>query len=224
MKNCYLLLLPLAICLLLNSCSKDLSLSCNPDIDKWAKENLSNFDNRPREDLTMLPIKKARAIYRGLPNEKKSMLWTLKVEEYSRSERLTGEEKDDYEQLLDIIPLFYGEQRIKDSSYKVVETWEKQMRDIHGWTDEKIFWSSCTWMTKEEYQRSTILQIKYSNPETKGGFDPSPPPEEEDKDCECIYDIGCGGGLKCDKKTQKKCQEVYDCGIVGTSPCTGICL
>lgn len=204
------------------ACSDNLSLSCDPQINDWAEKNISHFTKSDRNELTNLPLNKARAIYRGLTNEHKASLWQLKVEDYIKTEGLIGDEKNSYSQLLQIIPQLYGKGRIEDDTYLAIEVWEQKMREDYNWTDEDLFWSSCTWMTKEEYQKALVLQYRYYGRTTKSGGGPEINDDDEKTECECIWNIGCGGGLSCERLPDP-CEVIQDCGILGSSNCKGVC-
>lgn len=169
-----------------------------------------------------LPLNKARAIYRGLPNERKATLWQIKINDYVIDKGLHGEEKSAYCELLQIIPLLYGSNTIQKEAYVIIEDWEKMMREKYGWMDEDIFWSSCTWMTKNEYEKAQVLQYRYYGRSTKSPGGPGISSDDEMIECECIWNIGCGGGMTCERKPDP-CEHIQDCGILGSSNCKGVC-
>lgn len=99
-----------------------------------------------------------------------------------------------------------------------IKIWEKTMREKWGWDDEKIYFSSCTWLTREEYylciQMQTEIRVRAIDE----------PSQDEIKECDCHYSLGCPGMLSCEKHSPKGCTEIKDCGIVGSSYCDGVCM
>lgn len=197
------------------SCDKEARLSCDPSIDRWAKEMTVYYSTADRKELVSLPLNRVRAIYRGFPTEKKAELWHEKIRAYSTT--LTGSELEAYLQLSSIINHIYTSEPSEDYEEEI-KKWEKEMRENFGWNDDKIFFSSCTWLTKEEYylcfQIQTEIRVRSIHE----------PAQNEIKECECHYNIGCPGMLLCEKHSPKGCTEIKDCGIVGSSYCNGVCM
>lgn len=211
MKKSFLLFLSL---LPIISCSKE-HLSCNPEVERWAKMNIEYYSNASREELVNMPLNRVRAIYRGFSDEKKANLWLEKINSYSSI--LEGQEKESYLELKKIVAEYYCTPGGKKSIDDLVSRWEEQMRSRFGWDDETLFFASCTWLTYDEYILASLMQYQ----EIQIRYDPI---NDKIDDCECIYNIGCPGGFSCEKNTPQGCNEVVDCGIVGTSPCKGICM
>ena len=209
MKKYYFLIV---IMVLASSCSIDY-LSCDAGINRWAMQNTEYYSSASRTELVNLPLKRLRAVYRGFSNEKKASLWHDKVHQYSQY--LSGIEKEAYLELDSIIDAVYLKNTDKEITEEMINLWEEKMRNIFLWNDNDIFYSSCTWLSYEEYVIASILQYE----ETQTRLDHN---QNEIQDCECRHNNGCPGSMSCEK-LPKGCNEVQDCGIVHNSICNGTC-
>ena len=85
-------LLLLIACVFASSCTTT-KLSCDNDVNIWAKEHLATYLDATRSEIVSLPLSRQRAIYRGLSPEKKSSLWKAKISYLIECNLFTSEEK-----------------------------------------------------------------------------------------------------------------------------------
>lgn len=212
MKNTIKLLLPLLF--LICSCATE-KLSCNKNINKWAKENVSYYQNSSRDELVSLPWSAQQAIFNGLSSEKKVELWLIKKDYLLKSDSYSTEEKEEIINLFNHLkPEVYNNKRAKEEYNRFVDIWEAKMRTEFDWDDETLFFAVCTWMTRDEFIASTGYDDVFV---TKGNGD-------HNLNCNCRYTIYCEGrlhGSLCDHGSM--CEEVGGCGVTGTSACNGVC-
>lgn len=69
------LLLSILAGMFILSCGKEPKLSCIPEIDLWAKENIDYYESSEFDEMITLPLSRQRAIFRGFSPEKKVSLW-----------------------------------------------------------------------------------------------------------------------------------------------------
>ena len=211
MKNTIALL---SFLLLICSCATE-KLSCNKNIDKWAKENVIYYQNSSRDELVSLPWSAQQALFNGMSSEKKVELWLIKKDYLLNSSSFSPEEKKEIINLFDHLkPEVYSNKKANAEYHRFTENWEARMRTDFNWDDEILFFAVCTWMTRDEFIASTGYDDKIV---TKGNGD-------DTNNCNCRYTIYCEGrihGEQCDHGAN--CDEVGGCGITGTSSCNGIC-
>ena len=212
MKELSVLLVSLC---LLTACEK--RLSCDPKVDKWAKDNVDYYNFAGREELAELPMSRARAIYVGLSPERKVQLWQDKLQLVRDMNILTNEEFGEYSKLFHFLkPEHYETAAGRREFNNFADKWQKKMKEQYGWDDEKIFLLSHLWMTEQEFYES----IMYDNILVKS----SPIVTDKPVNCECLYSVYCrtsGTGSIC--ATYPTCRIVSGCGIAGNSNCNGTC-
>lgn len=64
-------------CIVLCSCN-DQVLSCNEEINSWAKQNVTLFEHAERVEIVSLPFSRQRAFFNGLSPMKKVELWRFR--------------------------------------------------------------------------------------------------------------------------------------------------
>ncbi|MCM1176815.1 MAG: hypothetical protein NC308_06860 [Clostridium sp.] len=62
------------------SCSKTPRLSCSPEINAWAIDNVDYYETVCRDEFIELPLSKQRAVYVGVTGKKKVQLWQEKLD------------------------------------------------------------------------------------------------------------------------------------------------
>lgn len=199
------------------SCQK--TLSCDPVIDAWAKENLEYYSNAGRNEIVALSMSRQMAIYRGLTSEKKVELWKAKKHLVHQSGILSEAEYNDYSRLFDYMkPYHYDSAKGMQELRNYAGEWKALMQDKYSWDEEKLFVFSHIWMTRQEFLQAILCDSVI----TKGNGAPG---THGDGTCDCSYSIYCqtsGLGRVCSDKDKCK-QGDGGCGIVGSSNCTGIC-
>lgn len=199
------------------SCVK--TLSCDSVVDEWAKENLGYYSTASRNEIVLLPLSRQQAIYRGLSAERKFELWQIKKDLVYKSGVLSDEEYEDYVKLFNFMqPVHYEDEKGVKLLNAYAEKWMETMVTKHFWGDDQLFEFSHIWMTKEEFTNAVLSDNILTKSVSLPGL-------EAEVICNCIYSIYCktsGLGSIChDSPSCKSGDE--ECGIVGTSNCTGTC-
>lgn len=209
-RSIFILFVLFTIC----ACSQ-VKLSCNEEIDRWAKEHITEYECAPRDSMVVLPYSHQRALFNGLSPEKKCELWLIKKDEIMTSEDYSSQEKVSINELFDSLsPKTYTSKTAKNEFLSFASCWEEKMRSVFNWDDERLFFTVCTWMNKVEFFESVRIDELLT---TKGNGDVN-------NDCNCRYDIYCSSRISgeiCDHDSN--CDEVGGCGVFGTSSCNGVC-
>jgi len=245
LHNC--LLTALIIALLFPACGKQLNNSCNPELEEWVITNAPYFKSATVTDYLQLPLDKQRALFPLLSAEKKLALWKRRMIKEQESSLLVGRELEEYLSFLSKLTAFDFSRTGEKQALKKSKAFLNKMREQYAWDEYKEFFYLHTWLTEEEYSEALMLQIQQSlvlsktqmSKEDKAAYievlgviDSSAVDTVEvqddtlsvNRDCECIYDVGCGIGTMrtCDKRIP--CTPVQRCGIIpNNSNCTGIC-
>lgn len=209
------------------SCKKEKQFSCDPEINRWAKENAGRFQDITREKLATLPLALAQAAYRTLPPEKKFELWNEKLDiVYSLWDAPVREMIDDMRTHLSV-DWFDPNTGAIDHDY--INVWEKTM--LTEWMDTTNYvLSFCMIYTEKELDviEKSSVQVEYSwanvpseltekyqsakaPPGGGGGTGP----------CKCKWHSYCSKGEKC---IDDNCNKTLEgCGWGWLEPCYKIC-
>ena len=209
----------LSLMIVLPACQQKLTLSCDPEINNWAQENIQYYVSSTRSEIVSLPLSRQRAIYRGLPGEVKVQLWKEKYEYVKKNNLLSEEELSLFSYLINSLnkEIFEDEEKRKMFN-SFAEQWENIMREQFGWGDDKVFSIACCWMTEDEFAQAVVLDTMLHTRGESGDFNSS-----DKEDCDCRYDIYCQRMSFTECRKNIDCNESDGCGIVGTSSCTGKC-
>ena len=193
-----------------SSCTYGDKFSCDEEIDLWAHQNQEYFESAPRATIVSLPLDLQQAVYVSLSAGRKYELWNYKYQLLLESDALSDAEKQEIKKLFDVLGAnVYKSPRKMKKFESFAQTWADGVVSQYGWDKTKLFYTVCTWMTEDEFNKSALSEI---------GIKDIPPGQEK---CTCIYSIGCGAGFTCNKVS---CQQIVGCGIAGTSNCNGRCL
>lgn len=186
-------------------------LSCNPETDKWAKENIEYYQSASRDELVELSLSKLRALYRGFSKEKIDSLWSWKYSYECKHYALSAEESSFYKTLIDY-------QYVGKTEYQAFsDWWLKTANEKYHWPQEMVFVLGYTWLTEDEYIAASILELAQN---TK--FDIGDNIVQK-ADCECNTDWGCIGlGFDCNVELACNVTEV-GCGLMQMDSCAGLC-
>ncbi len=194
---------------LIVSCTFGDKYSCDKEIDLWAHQNQEFFESAPRSTIVSLPFNLQHAAYVSLSAERKYELWMTKYQYLQDSDELSLDEKLAIKSLFDRLSVdVYDSPRKIRKTESFAKEWADSMIEEFGWDNEKLFYAVCTWMTRDEYNKSILTLLSSKD---------NPPGQEN---CTCIYSIGCGTGLYCQKVS---CKQVIGCGVVGLGYCNGTC-
>lgn len=236
-KSSYLFMAVILMSIAIISCQKEKKLSCDPNINDWAKENLSIYETSDRVDFVALPFFRQKAVYIGLSGDSKIRIWKGKLNLVKQQCLLSNSELIEYTKLINSLkPEYFDTEKGKTELRARTEQWVLKMQKEYSWDEYKIYEYLESWMTEEERTRSFFLE---SVVQTRGdGIDTSlidtipidttvVDTAEVAPPCECRSDIYCKQKRyeECYSDNKKfKCTEVEGCGLWGNDPCTGICI
>ncbi len=218
---------------ILNSCSKEKQeFSCNKKVDSWVKTYKTEVGELSRKQLVTLPPSYQKAIFTSLSKEKKYDLYLEKLNILLKTEYNT-KYKNKIKELLDFIsPEIYDhrvDEKPKDYVISFLNKWENDV--LTKFETDTLMYSIkfCTLMTKKEFDFYLDNYSKIDYSWLKGGdkiLRPTLRPGGGGlgSDCTCSYSIYCSILLTvtCEDGLNS-CRVVWNCGLVGTSKCTGQC-
>ena len=212
----FLVYLSLIYMTLFISCQKQEILSCDPEINEWAINNLSYYENALRDEIVTLPFPKQLAIYVGLSGEKKVSLWKDKFDIVASEDMLTKNQLIHYKKFIDFIePKHFETSQGKVEFDEFASAWEEEMKTIYSCNDETLFLIAYTWMSKEEFNLSVAEYLTKSDIQTG----PNNPVV-----CNCIYSLYCMTSIEGGTCQKGGCKQVdQGCGLMGNSTCNGRC-
>ena len=202
------------------SCSKDGErLSCDPVIDDWAKQNVSMYENITRTDFLKFSLSEQRAIYNGVSGARKVQFWREKLNIIIEHDLLSNGELEIFKEIVEYMnpDHFDDSSQTDDLMTHSQDCVEKLMKE-YGWDDEKVFYYTHTWLTKEEYIDAYLFE---KLAETRSGLQDTIIGGGGARNCECKRSFfGCPALGIC---TDGNCTEVKGCGLLGGEYCTGRC-
>lgn len=223
MKNFFLFLLILTISL--TSCSQnyDEAYSCNEQVDRIVKSNLSKIHLMTRSEWKKLGTDLNVAVFRAFTPEQKVKFWKEKFAEVKALGWSNAEMKHiiKAEQFVDAHSTMFKSFPVSDEVLDEIETffykWTNDAKEKFGW-DKKIAYSIA----------ATGLAVKNRNGDlivpSKNRGNPSLINLSLDSECHCntTSSISCfPNTLFCEKST---CRETSSgCGWVWVSECDGLC-
>lgn len=146
----HLLLTFAMLCLLLNF------------IEAAAQQNLFVYGDITRSEFVKLDMKEQQRIYRDMSAGQKEALWTYKFQISLKDQRLTPSEKQELQNMMDTmeIPGFFDNTG-NLSTEKFIRKWTHKMTGKYGWSEDKLFYYTHTWMTDDElrdYEKARGLE------------------------------------------------------------------
>ncbi len=209
-------------------CKKEENYSCDPEINKWAKENFLCFQNASLDEISTLPPRLQKTAYRTLSAENKYNLWVAKLEDV----KLTWDQpvQKRIEDLLSTIDASWFETESKTINTNYLQAWEHDM--LYSWMDSINYYISfMTLSTIEDFKRlrdnpetidyswlhdETIVRQQIAKSSVPGG--------EPKQDCFCNWDISCGINLNDPCTKTNICEHTNSgCGLLCLYPCKGDC-
>jgi hypothetical protein len=200
--------------ILLSSCNEnvDHEFSHDSTINSWVKANKQEILNYTRKDIKSFSEKKQKAILRVMPANKKKEIWQEKVD-YLLKMNLSKEEK---------VYIKWFAEALKKMDYKAPIS-DKFTEEL----DEKVTIGAKKFNWSKEFVRNSFFKIGDVNlgktdVELKSYQIQSRVGEPETCTCRSSY-WGCTGiNNDCNKPDTCKYANT-DCGVFGTSRCTGYC-
>ena len=210
MKCINLTLLP-AIIIALSSCSPSL-LSCDPDVNLWAKNNLTELYQAQRPEIVAIPLSRQMAIYNGLTSVKKAELWKAKLSLLIDNEDYSITEKKFFSRLIEQL----SPELLSNREDSLIKELDRQAKEVFMTDRQRYFFAVCTWMTEKEYYKA-----HYADAPVLTRFDD--PVNEDLPNCDCRHDIGCFTlGGDCNDKADCN-SKPKGCGFLGYYECNGMC-
>lgn len=222
----------LLVIALLSSCmyscsSEDMIYSCDPDIDKWTKENLSEISAMNRNDLLLYrnEVTLQRSIYAALNPAQKKQVWEEKILEVLNLS-WAEKERQHIVSLLNIIhkyPEFFdanthsNQDGVDLISYK----WIKYAEEELNWKDDIIYAIAMTVNPINVINGNVVIdenvELYPVRLKTRS--------ESIKLDCACHTTSGitvgaCPSGYTC---VTGNCTKVRNCGLLHASQCVGLC-
>ncbi|MCI2229190.1 bacteriocin fulvocin C-related protein [Polaribacter sp. MSW13] len=200
--------------LFFTSCSEsvDHEFSYDSKINAWVKTNKKEILNYSRDDIKLFSEKKQKAILRIMPANKKKEIWQEKVD-YILKMNLSKEEKV-------FLKLF-------TETFKEIDYKSPISKEFTEELDKKVTLGAKKFNWSKEFVHNTFFTIKDVNLvendfvskedklEARGG---------EQDNCNCTPSFWGCTGYNNDCSKPDKCETNNgDCGVWGTSNCTGYC-
>ena len=120
-------------------------------IAAFTLQGLVAYGDIPRREFVKLDMNEQKSIYRDMTAEQKEALWEYKFQVSLKDQRLSSAEKQELEKIAEKISNlgFYG--NAGDSSTEnFIRKWTHRMIEKYGWSDDKLFYYTYTWMTDDE--------------------------------------------------------------------------
>lgn len=224
------LFLPIAILsiMLLMSCTKQEKIySCDSELNEWVAKHSDDFHGITRTQLATLPPSIQKVIYRTLTGSEKYNLWMEKLN-IVKNNTLYSDLSSEITDLTEKIDIDWYESDLQESlntnDSVFLNNWEDQVLNSGKIDSTDYIINFCTLMTANEID----LLLNYSEsldhswivgldlPSITSSLKAAP------QDCSCRYDIYCNIFLA-EECEEGGCTQVYDCGLVGSSKCKGLC-
>jgi len=205
------------------SCAKDETFSCDPDANKWAKENYAAIQQMSRVDfLSIGNLVYQRAAYNALTPDQRQSFWIEKMEKVLRIE-WTEQESQHIQSLFELIKanVFMFSEKRDENDFEKIEIelyrWTEYAQEELKW-DRSLLYAICGTLQEmnEDKKIDTYLQI-------------SPNVKNRGESCECSETSDwCNDGImptninvKCKKGV---CEySSLGCGFFLLYDCNGKC-
>jgi len=202
------------ISLLSISCAKEY-YSCTPSVNEWVKQHKAMYANIPRSQLASFDRDKQSGLFVSFTPQQKARIYQEKYDYLMGLEILSQKEKEQLTKLFQLVtPEIYQNEANRTKFNILANEWEKETKELLGWSDSEIFLHTHTWLTLEEIEDVITRNMSYMG-EVAFGRKPN---------CTCLYDTYCWFlSLGTETCAYGNCEEVLECGIVGNSNCKGLC-
>ena len=137
----------LGVILSVASCGNDEEFfSCDPEVDTWAKSNITEIQEMSREDfLAIGDLVYQKAAYVAMREEQRNEIWMTKLKDVLQLEGWTREEEQHIESLISFIgkneSLFANSEtkHERDQFELFMHVWVEYAEEVLGWDRETIF-------------------------------------------------------------------------------------
>lgn len=129
------------------------------------------YDGMKRSEFVKLDMNKQKEIYSEMTSGQKKALWDYKLSVSLEDERLNSGEKQELEKLWSNLdtPGFFDDPA---AFQKAIGKWSHRMISKYGWSGDKLYYYTSTWMTEEELREYRELKgIKDSPLSLSSGLD-----------------------------------------------------
>lgn len=227
MKKILIPIVILSVMLLLSCTKQEKIYSCDSELNEWAAKHSDDFHGITRAQLATLPPSIQKAIYRTLTGSEKYNLWVEKLI-IVKNNTLYSDLSSEIAVLTEKIDIDWYERDLRESldanDSIFLYNWENQVLNSGKIDSTDYIINFCTLMTANEIDmllnNSERLDhswiVTFNLPSITTSLKAAP------QDCSCRYDIYCNIFLAEECK-EGGCTQVYDCGLVGSSKCKGLC-
>lgn len=128
-----------------------------------AQQDFEVCDGFTRSEFVRLDMNKQKDIYSGMTFEQKKALWDYKLGVSLEDERLTSGEKQELEKLWSNLgtPGFFDDPAAFQDA---IGKWSHRMITKYGWSGDKLYYYTSTWMTEEELREYRAVKGIKDNP------------------------------------------------------------
>lgn len=226
-----LLLIVSVFFVLLTACQKEAVYSCDPSVDKWAKDNLNHIQQMMRADFIKInDIPHQKAAFRAFLPEQRKAIWIIKLTEVLTL-NWSENERRHIESLLVILNKYDG----IFSNNLTEQQHDQYLIDAYRWAEyatESLGWDKAViraiagnpnkMLTKAGMlaQNSQGRRIVKTRSESGGKADCECNLSSSPDDSLIFYDCGSSGGcyayLNCNVSS-------FGCNLFWGDPCDGLC-
>lgn len=197
------------------SCSDDINheFSHDDSINQWAIKNKKDLIKLERKQIKKLNLEKQKAVLRLMPAAKRKKIWSEKIE-YITNLDLSEKEKEF---------IYWFKEKFSKISYKepISEKFSEELYnkliigiEKFNWTEEFAFKTFFTVGDVDVSLNKTSKEVEPQNLKFQQG---------EPTNCYCRYSLSCSGWNNSCVAPDKCVTNNYNCGVFGTSSCTGYC-
>lgn len=162
-------------------------------------------------EVQKFPQSTIRLAYNTLSNEEKAFFWKMHVDQYVAKTDIDPKLKKYVLDLREIItPELYASLKTGENAAKIKQMnaeFEKVVNSNEFSKDQLIAVTSFSSMGVPEVSMNAL--------ENTAALVAS--------ECDCYYSISCSGSKTCEESQHCKDNGPFDCGLFGTSRCTGTC-
>lgn len=202
------------------SCGKEeLVYSCDPDTDKWVKNNMELIQTMTRAEWTGLNENLIRPVYRAFTPEQKKVFWVERLNEIQTFDWST-EEKKHIVKFIDFIKqypnIFEGNIVENDDLYEIFDRftyeWMSCAEKELGWNKKLIYAIAADGHRLKNKEGDLEIKVVNRTSMTRTSREP---------DCHCSTSADFCSNSRC---ISGDCNiSSHGCGVVWVQTCDGLC-
>lgn len=206
-----------------SSCQKEQIYSCDPEIDDWVSESLSEIHSLSRSSWLKLEEPLKIPAFRAFTAEQKQAFWKSKIQEtliFDWNDLEKEHLQKMYEFISNNLDVFEKDAMNNDEIYDKIDRfkfeWVDYAEDILGWS-RRLIGSIIASGNKLKDKTGTFemtlsthtSKVKSSSESGKWG-----------RDCDCVWDDDWCWNKRC---IMGACDVRFGCGIMMLWDCNGVC-